>query len=72
MQATDLGIELTADNAIDDLLEKLEDKIKKIEKKLENGESHSKRKHLKLELKIAAAELKKGERRRKELKGICK
>ena len=61
--------ELLADNLdsdgrycedIEELLEKLEKKKNKLEKKLKETENVSKRKKIKLELKIVDAELKKG------------
>ena len=45
-----------------ELLEKLQGKQKKIEKKLADEDSSSKRKSLKLELKIIKSEMKKGNR----------
>lgn len=52
---------------IDELLEELTNKIKKLEHKLENEDKKSKRKHLKLDIRIARAELKKASERRQEL-----
>lgn len=59
-------------DAIDDLLEQLAEKKKHLEKKIEKESGASKRKHLKLELKIVSAELEKGKQRRKEIKQRCK
>ena len=56
------GLEL-----IDELLDELKSKIIKLEKKLDKEESKSKRKHFKLEIRIARAELKKAKRRRDDL-----
>lgn len=47
---------------IRELLEKLKEKKVKLESKIENEDSSSKRKAMKLELKITVAELKKGNR----------
>ena len=52
---------------IDDLLGELKQKEKKLERKLEHEKNSSKRKHLKLELKIVRVQLKKGKARRAEL-----
>lgn len=57
--------------AIDNLLLKLNERVNKTEKRLEKEGNEAKRKHLKLELKIAKAELKRAERRRKELNKEC-
>ena len=52
---------------IDDLLAELKKKEKKLEHKLADEDSSSKRKHLKLELKIARLQLKKGKARRAQI-----
>ncbi len=57
---------------IDALLEKLEAKKKKLESQASSELNKSKRKKLKLELRIASVELKKGLKRRQELKNQCK
>lgn len=49
-----------------ELLEKLEKKQKKIQRELEQESSGSKRKSLKLDLKITEAQLKKGEKLKKK------
>lgn len=59
-------------DAVDELLDKLEGKRKKLEKKLETTSSGSKRKSLKLELKIVNAEIKRGKQRRDDIKKHCK
>lgn len=56
---------------IDELLGKLEKKKDKLKNKLESETSKSKRKKLALELRIVTLELKKGRKRRKELKAKC-
>ena len=56
---------------IDKLLEKLEEKKKKLEKKHREEKNNSKKKRLKTELKIVALQLKKGYKRRNNLKS-CK
>lgn len=57
---------------IDDLLLDLGKKEKKLEQKLSDEKNSAKRKHLKLELKIARLQLKKGKKRRAELASKCK
>ena len=52
---------------IDDLLDELRKKEKKLEKKLGREKNSSKRKRLKLELKIVRLQLKKGRARRAQL-----
>lgn len=59
-------------DVIDELLNKLEEKRKKLEKKLEKESSGSKRKQLKLELKIVNAEIDRGVARRRQLRKRCK
>lgn len=59
-------------DAVDDLLKKLDERKKKLEKKLDKESSGSKRKHLKLELKIVDAEIKRGRDRRQQIKKSCK
>lgn len=54
-------------DSIDELLLDLAKKEKKLKEKLSKENNSSKRKHLKLEIKIARAELKKGKKRRAEL-----
>jgi len=57
---------------IDVLLEKIKKKERKLKAMLLEEEDKTERKHLKLELKIASAERKKGHKRRSELKKKCK
>ena len=57
---------------IDDLLLELGKKEKKLEHKLSEEKNSAKRKHLKLELKIARLQLKKGKKRRAEISSKCK
>ena len=52
---------------IDDLLLELAKKERRLKKDLAEEKNASKRKHLKLELKIAQVQLKKGKKRRAEL-----
>lgn len=52
---------------IDDLLLDLAKKERKLKEKLSEEKNSSKRKHLKLEIKIAHLQLKKGKKRRAEL-----
>ena len=52
---------------IDQLLLDLAKKERKLEKKLSEEKNSSKRKHLKLEMKILRLQLKKGQKRRAEL-----
>jgi Rad3-related DNA helicase len=59
-------------DAVDDLLQQLEEKRKKLEKRLEKEDHGRKRRELKLDLKIVTAELKRGKQRRKELRNRCK
>lgn len=56
---------------IDELLGKLEKKKSKLKNKLASEKRKSKRKKLALELRIVTLELKKGRKRRKELKAKC-
>ena len=53
---------------IDELLEQLEEKKKKLEKKLRDETNSTKKKRLTTELKIVTLQLKKGHKRRDELK----
>ena len=57
---------------IDSLLEKLKKKERELKNLLADENDKSERKHLKLELKIASVERKKGLKRRAELKKKCK
>lgn len=57
---------------IDELLNKLKEKKKKLEKKLSNENNPTKKKRLSTELKIVTLQLKKGSKRRNELKKKCK
>ncbi|MCB1858450.1 MAG: hypothetical protein KDI63_09270 [Gammaproteobacteria bacterium] len=57
---------------IDTLLNKLAEKQEKLEKKLENESNASKRKKLKMDLKVIAVQRKKGIVRRQELEDKCK
>ncbi len=57
---------------IDALLEKIKKKERKLKSMLLEEEDKTERKHIKLELKIASAERKKGFKRRSELKKKCK
>ncbi len=56
---------------IDDLLEKLKEKQKELEDELEAEDDADKRKRIKAELKILAAQRKKGKKRREELEVKC-
>jgi len=56
---------------IDELLGKLEDKKKKLQKKLDDESNGTKKKRLATELKIVTLQLKKGLKRREELKAKC-
>ncbi len=57
---------------IDALLKKLKEKKKKLEKKWSNENNSTKKKRLSTELKIVTLQLKKGNKRRDELKNKCK
>jgi hypothetical protein len=57
---------------IDELLGKLEEKRKKLEKKLEDEKNPTKKKRLSTDLKIVTLQLKKGNKRRRELENKCK
>jgi len=57
---------------IDKLLEKIKNKKRKLETMLAEEEDKSERKHLKLELKIASVEYRKGLKRRGEINKKCK
>lgn len=57
---------------IDELLEKLEEKKKKLEHKLEDESNPTKKKRLSTDLKIVSLQLKKGNKRRRELTSKCK
>ncbi len=57
---------------IDELLEKIKRKERKLQAMLAEEDDKSERKHLKLELKIASAEHRKGLKRRRELEKKCK
>lgn len=57
---------------IDFLLEKLKKKEQKLTKKLADEKNKNKRKQLNMERRIVSLELKKGTKRRKELKDKCK
>jgi len=57
---------------IDDLLEKLGKKEQKLQKKMANEKSASKRKKLKIELKIISVQKRKGIARREELEKKCR
>ncbi len=57
---------------IDDLLSKLEEKKKNFKKKLDDESNPTKKKRLSTELKIVTLQLKKGYKRRNELKDKCK
>ena len=57
---------------IDELLKKLKEKKKKLEKKLSNENNSTKKKRLSTELKVVTLQLKKGNKRRDELKNKCK
>ncbi len=57
---------------IDELLGKLEEKKKKLQKKLGDESNNTKKKRLSTELKIVTLQLKKGLKRREELKNKCK
>ncbi len=56
---------------IDLLLKKLKDKENNLEKKLANENDSDKKKRLKIELKVVAAQRKKGQKRREELDAKC-
>ncbi|MBL3529027.1 MAG: hypothetical protein JMN27_15650 [gamma proteobacterium endosymbiont of Lamellibrachia anaximandri] len=56
---------------IDALLVKLKEKKKKLEKKQSNEKNPTKKKRLSTELKIITLQLKKGSKRRNELKKKC-
>ncbi|QYZ64629.1 MAG: hypothetical protein OI74_16875 [Gammaproteobacteria bacterium (ex Lamellibrachia satsuma)] len=56
---------------IDVLLKKLKEKKKKLEKKQSNEKNPTKKKRLSTELKIITLQLKKGSKRRNELKKKC-
>ncbi|MEN8130756.1 MAG: hypothetical protein ABFS45_11290 [Pseudomonadota bacterium] len=57
---------------IDGLLTKLEEKKKTLEKKLNEEKNPSKKKRLNTDIKIVTLQLKKGYKRRKNLKEKCK
>ncbi len=57
---------------IDDLLEKLKEKKEKLEKKRKHENNSTKKKRLTTELKIVTLQLKKGNKRRNEIKSKCK
>lgn len=57
---------------IDALLSKLEEKKKNLKKKLNNESNPTKKKRLSTELKIVTLQLKKGYKRRYELRDKCK
>ncbi len=57
---------------IDKLLDKIKKKERKLKAMLAEEDDKSERKHLKLELKIASAERRKGLKRRKEIEKKCK
>lgn len=57
---------------IDELLSKLEEKKKNLKKKLNDESNPTKKKRLSTELKIVTLQLKKGYKRRNELKDKCK
>ena len=57
---------------IDELLSKLEEKKKNFKKKLNDESNPTKKKRLSTELKIVTLQLKKGYKRRNELKDKCK
>ncbi len=57
---------------IDELLEKLKKKKIKLKNKLQHESDNTKRKRLKTNLKIVSLQLKKGNKRRDELKEKCK
>jgi len=57
---------------IDSLLKKLKDKEDNLEKKLADENDPDKKKRLKIELKVVAAQRKKGQKRRKELDAKCR
>ena len=57
---------------IDELLSKLEEKKKNLKKKLNDESNSTKKKRLSTELKIVTLQLKKGYKRRNELKDKCK
>ena len=57
---------------IDSLLNKLKDKEHNLEKKLAAENDPAKKKRLKMELKVVAAQRKKGQKRRKEIDDKCR
>lgn len=57
---------------IDELLVALAKKEKKLEQKLAKEKDPADRKHLKIELKVARLQLKKGKERRRELEKKCR
>ncbi len=57
---------------IDELLGRLEKKENKLQRKLAKEKDSAKRKHLKLQIKIASVQRKKGLARRRELEEKCK
>ncbi|MBE9561212.1 MAG: hypothetical protein IMF15_10515 [Proteobacteria bacterium] len=57
---------------IDDLLDKIKKKERKLKTMLAEEDDKTERKHLKLELKIASAERRKGLKHRRELGKRCK